>query len=433
MKIKIEKLIYEGWGLGHQENGRPVFVKKAVPDDTLEVNIVKEKKSFDIGQIKSITDPSEKRIKPFCPHFDRCGSCEHQCLSYPDQLAAKADIFRELFERSKIRTEIFPIISGSDPIYYRGNMRYGFVLDDENQIHLAMHDYMTNQPFAITECYLQSKAAIAIALSIVDFINTRIEHKNSFWQLKIRDGKYTGDIMVEIITTGEVLPDKNGFISMLKKNPTVTSAYHTVSPARSLLAAHRHLLFGSPIIHEKIGKFIFQISPDSFFQTNSLGVKNLYDQIKKFANVEMGDTVIDLYCGTGTIGIYLSTLAKKVIGVESVQAAINDAKANAKINKVHNVEFILADATKWLEKQPANEINNTILILDPPRAGLQRELIKKISTLGLKKIVYVSCNPATFARDITIFASYGLKLEKVQPIDMFPQNHHIECIGVISK
>lgn len=288
----------------------------------------------------------------------------------------------------------------------------------------------------IGECSLQSEWSTNFATELSNFINKSIDDSSPFFQLRIREGKFTGDRMVEIITKTGYLPEKQKLIWFLKNFPGIKSAYHTVPTRDNLIDAKRSLLFGSTIIYEKIGKYTFQISPESFFQTNSMGIKTLYDKIKEFANVGIGESVLDLYCGTGTIGLYLSTLAKRMVGVESVQSAVNDANANAKINKIHNAEFICADAVKWLSSYTPPNLPSErggAIILDPPREGLNKEIIERLLTFDFRLLAYVSCNPSTFARDIKEFEKNGLKLKKVQPVDMFPQTQHIECVGVISR
>lgn len=434
MKIKIEKIIFEGAGLGHDGDGRAIFVKKAVPGDEVEVKFTKEKKNFAEGLIQKIITPSLMRVEPPCPYFNECGGCEHQNMSYPDQLKIKGEIFNEVLSRAKIETLCEPIISGSDhPLYYRNSIRFFFITDSKNKISFARHHFENGKGYVKVEsCLLQSETCNTILSNLKEYINKNIEHKSSLWQLKIREGKMTGEFMIEIITSDDSLPDKTGIVETLSAIKGIKSIYHTVAPSKSLINLKRHLIFGSPIILEKIGSYTFQISPESFFQTNSLGIKTLYDLIKKFSEIDINDTVFDLYCGTGTIGIYLSTLAKKVVGVEIVPEAVRDAIDNAKINKIHNIEFVSEGVLHYL-KSNTSSFDNSIIILDPPRAGLDKELINVLSKINFKKIIYVSCNPATFARDIKLFEENGLKLNKVQPVDMFPQTHHIECVGVIGR
>lgn len=442
MKIKIEKLIFGGLGLGRQDDGRTVFVYKSVPKDELEIDLIEDKKSFAKGKITKIIKPSPYRIKPRCPYFDSCGGCEHQNIKYEDQLKFKEEAFKEVLKRQGVETEIEPIIAGSDvEFYYRNSIRFFFVIDDKNQIQFSRHNYLFENGFVeIKKCLLQSETADLILEKLKEYINQNVNDKSSFWQLKIREGKFTGQFLVEIITKDYDLPSQQGIIETLKGIDEIKSIYHTIALGKSLRNLKRRLIFGSPIIYEKIGKYKFQISPESFFQTNSMGVENLYNHIKSYSDIKIGDTLLDLYCGTGTIGIYLSAIAKKVIGVESVREAVSDAKDNAKINNIQNCEFICSDVEKWLAKlptadcQPARPAGGPLtIIVDPPRAGLSKEIIRKLSAVNSQRVIYVSCNPSTFARDIKEFEKYDIFLQKVVPIDMFPQTHHIECVGLLEK
>lgn len=429
--IKIEKLIFEGFGLGHDKDGKPIFVRKAVPEDELDISVIKDKKNYAEAVIKEIVKPSKYRITPKCPKFDECGGCEHQNIPYLDQLKFKEEIFSETLRRQGIKCEIEPIIPGSDePFFYRNSIRFFFVQDKNKNISFARHNFQYNKGYVeVDECFLQSKTCNEILHKLKKFINEEIEDKTLFWQLKIREGKFTNEFMVEIITTGENLSKQQKIIEVLRSITNIKSIYHTIAPGKSLRNLRRKLIYGSPIIHEKIGKNIFEISPESFFQTNSLGVMTLYDKIKEYANIKGGENILDLYCGTGTIGIYLSTLAKSITGVEIVLEAVRDAKDNAKLNHIHNCEFICADASDI--RNLKFEIRNyNVVVLDPPRAGLSKNIIGILVKIK-SRIIYTSCNPATFARDIKLFENFGRKLSKVQPIDMFPQTHHIECVSLI--
>ena len=430
MQLEIEKIIYEGFGLGHLDN-RSLMVRKSVPGDLLKVDIIKEKKSYSLASIREIVRPSAERIVPKCQHFDSCGGCDHQNLTYQNQLKWKGQIFSETLHRSKIDCEILPILAGSEEsFYYRNVMRYFFDRKDNGNLTLSMHhceDFSRLIP--IEKCYLQSEQANMIMDTVLKTLNSVHYNDLQFQQIRLREGKYTGELMVEIFTKSDNLPARDNLVAELKNTGIVKSFYHCISQNNQIGGCQRRLLFGSPIIYEKIGKMTFQISPDSFFQTNSLGVANLYNQIKELAEIQMGDSVLDLFCGTGTIGLYLATLAKSVTGVELVQNAVNDARANAKINKIGNCQFFCVDTDKFLEE---DKHSYDLLIVDPPRSGLTRETIKNIRNREFRRLIYVSCNPATFARDIPLLESnHKLKLKRVQPIDMFPQTHHIECIGIL--
>lgn len=432
MKIKIEKLIYGGFGMGCI-NGKPIFVKKSVPGDVNDITIIKSKKSYAEAIIDNIISPSEQRIVARCKYFKSCGGCDYQCLCYSDQLKYKQEIFQEVLDRAHISITAEPIIAGSDqPFFYRNSIRFFFIHNPDNSISFGRkYDDNSSGLVKIDSCLLQSEESNKILKNLKQYINNNIDDKRFLWQIKIRQGKATNEFMIEIITSSEYLPNKEGIVNCLKKIKGIKSIYHTIAPSKSLINLRRILLFGSAIIFEKIGSFRFQISPESFFQTNSLGIKKLYDTVKKYADVKIGDQILDLFCGTGSIGIYLSALAKEICGVESVESAVRDARDNAKLNKVHNIQFYCSDVLKFLSKTKNKSYD--VIILDPPRAGLNHRIIDKISKLSFKKIIYVSCNPSTFARDINLFKDVGLNLVKVVPVDMFPQTHHIECIGLIIK
>lgn len=429
MQVQIEKLVFGGDGLGRSD-GKPIFVYKSVPGDELEIEITDDKKSYAKGVIKKIIKPSPDRIKPPCKYFDQCGGCDHQNISYQNQLKYKDQILQEVIDRAGIKIKPEKIIASSnEPFYYRNSIRFSFVQGD-NQISFARHNYKNDKELVpVDSCGLQSKISNDILSKLKNYINKNIEHKSSFWQLKIREGKVTGDVMVEIITSSDDLPGEKGIVKVLKTIEGVKSIYHTVATGKSLLNLRRRLIFGSPVIYEKIGSFTFQISPESFFQPNSLGAKTLYDVVKKYSSVKFGDEIVDLYCGTGTIGIYLSTLAKKVTGIDEVTEAIRDAIDNARINKIKNCVFICLSSDNVSTKL----LNNCIVIVDPPRAGLNKKLIDKISKSKFMRLIYVSCNPATFARDLKLFGGRGVAAKKIQAVDMLPQTHHIELVSLLEK
>ena len=254
MKILIEKLIFEGFGLGRDPGGKSIFVRKAVPEDELEVEVVKDKKGFSEAIIKNIIQPSKYRTESICPYFNDCGGCEHQNIGYEDQLKFKGDIFTETLKRQGIDCKIEPIIHGSsEPFYYRNSIRFFFVLDKEKNITFARHNFQYDKGYVfIDKCYLQSETCNEILTQLKNFINQEIQDKSLFWQLKIRDGKFTNEFMIEIITSGEYLPQQKEIVEVLRSITNIKSIYHTVAPGKSLKGLKRRLIYGSPIIHEKI-------------------------------------------------------------------------------------------------------------------------------------------------------------------------------------
>ncbi len=433
MIINVDKIVFPGFGLGRDDNNRPIFVYKAVPGDKVEIDILKDKKSHLYALIKKIIKPSNLRVNAKCPHFDQCGGCQHQNISYQNQLKIKQQTFQELLKEGEIKIKTEEIVAGSNySYYYRNSMRFFFLLEKNKDITFARPDYYKKDLVPIEQCYLQSETSNKILITLKNYINDYVLYKSSFWQIKIREGKLTGEIMIEIVTTSEDLPNKVGIVSVLKSINGVKSIYHTIAFNKSLKNIKRKLIFGSPIIYEKVGKYKFQISPQSFFQTNSYGAKTLYDQIKDYADIKVGESLLDLYCGTGTIGIYLSTMAKKVTGIDVVQKAINDARDNAKLNHIQNCQFICSDLSKITDFN-IKKYDCDCIVINPPRAGLSKKLVKCISKLKFKRLIYASCNPLTFIKDVSEFKNYNINLKKVQSIDNFPQTHHIECIGLLTK
>jgi 23S rRNA (uracil1939-C5)-methyltransferase len=432
-EILIEKLAYEGFGLGHLKNGKTAFVRKSVPGDKLAISPTRIKKNFEEAMIQKIIHPSAERIQSECSHFDICGGCEMQQISYENQLKHKAEILKKMFDHAKVSIDIQPILPGSnEQFFYRNVMRYSFMTDSSAKISLAMHDandYRNLIP--IDKCLLLSERTNQIIDEILQHINKLYYSENPFKQIRFREAKFTNELMVEIFTDTNTLPSKDGITEILKAYPEIKSFYHCeMLSGDNINNVRRKIVYGSPIIYEKIGKYRFQISPDSFFQTNSFGIETLYNKVKQISEISPKDSVLDLFCGTGTIGIYLSNMANKVTGIEINQNAINDARANSRLNSVINTEFICQDADKYLslEKQDFD-----VVVVDPPRTGLTKDTINNISKMNFRSLIYVSCNPATMIRDIKLFRSLGINLTFLQPIDMFPQTHHIECVGLLKK
>ena len=274
MRIEIEKMAFGGSGLGHLDDGRVVFIRKVVPGDTVEANIYEEKKDFAFAVAEKVITPSPMRIDAPCKYFYQCGGCEHQNISYQNQLKIKEDLVRESLQRQKVTTDVEKIIPSSDKeFFYRNSIRYSFLLGQDNNIALTRHQPDDNELVIVDACMLQSETSNLILRKIRDYINKNIEDKSTFWQLKIREGKWTGDIMVEIITSSSHLPNEKGIIAELRSISGIKSIYQTIAPGKSLINLRRRLIFGSPVIFEKIGFYTFQISPESFFQTNSEGVE----------------------------------------------------------------------------------------------------------------------------------------------------------------
>lgn len=374
------------------------------------------------------------QIRPKCKYFGHCGGCDLQDMDYQDQLKMKDQLISDLIIQHGVHIQDREkIIPGSDQqFFYRNSIRFEFCRDEKNHLRIARHNPEDSTKPTITDyCLLQSEFSNKLLSEILALYNDLEYTGRDLWQMKIREGKFTGEFMFEIITQTNILPHKIELIKLLRKFPELKSVYQTIASQKDVYKLSRRLILGRPVIYEKIGKYKFQISPESFFQTNSLGIQTLYDIIKKLADIKVGESLLDLYCGTGSIGIYLSTLAKKVVGVESVATAVRDAQDNARVNHTLNCEFAHAEVEKYLKR--LQNTDSPVIVIDPPRAGLKKNIIAQISKLRCERLVYVSCNPKTFFRDLEIFQKSGLIIEKLQPIDMFPQTRHIEITGLLKK
>ncbi len=440
VRVEIDNLAFGGKGVG-KINGYVLFVEGGLPGDTAEVRLFRTKSNFAEGRIEKMLEPSKYRITPPCEHFDYCGGCKWQNLEYSIQKKYKEDQLKEaLFHIGKIPDPpIEPIIGAHKIYYYRNKMEFSFHAGENGETILGLHRAGRFQDvFQLRKCHLQSENSN----EIVNFVRDRSvqlglppyhikRHGGCLRFLVIREGKFTGESLVNIVTgAGE----HDGILKLGqeigRRFENVVSVSHTVNSLKANVAKgdREIVLYGADHIRELLGEKEFRISANSFFQTNSYQIKRLYDLVVEYAEPDKLDRTIDLYTGTGTIAIYLAGLVKSVEGVESVPESIEDARTNARLNSVTSCNFIAADVEEYLKSAASDETKYDLMILDPPRAGCHPKAIKSILLIRPRKIVYISCNPATLARDIAKLAEGGYHLEKAIPIDLFPHTYHIEAI-----
>lgn len=441
LRIKIDSLAFGGKGVG-KVDGYVVFVEKGLPGDLADVRIYRIKSNFCEGKIENIIEPSPHRVIPPCEHFSYCGGCKWQDLDYPVQTKYKEDQLREaLIHIGNIPDPpVEPIIKAHKIYYYRNKMEFSFHEGADGETLLGLHLAGRFQDvFQLKKCHLQSDSSN----EIVNFVRDRAEemglppyhiknHDGYLRFLVIREGKFTGETLVNIVTgNGDHEKAKKLGQEIGHKFEYVTSVSHTVNALKANIARGEKetILYGADHIKERLGEKEFRISANSFFQTNSFQIKRLYDLVVEFAEPDPLDRAIDLYSGTGTIAIYISGLVRSVVGVESVPESVQDAITNAKINQVSNCEFIVADVENYLRETANNGSTYDLMIIDPPRAGCHPKAVKSILDMRPRKIVYISCNPATLARDISELNAGGYDLDKAKPIDLFPQTYHIESVS----
>ncbi|MCJ7577114.1 MAG: 23S rRNA (uracil(1939)-C(5))-methyltransferase RlmD, partial [candidate division Zixibacteria bacterium] len=415
--------------------------KGGVPGDVVKAQITKKKTNYAEAQVLQIMKESELRTKPICSHFGLCGGCSWQDLKYEEQLKFKTKQVKESLRHIGGFSD-FPIQEalGSEEIfYYRNKMEYAFAPDPNRQLILGLHPKERfDQVFDLKECFLQSGKANRIVDFVRNFAKEKklipydLRQRSGFLRfLAIRESKNTDMTMINLVTNKGEFPFKAEFSSQLFSNfPFVKSIVRNISSklANIAMGEEEELLGGDRIITEKLGRFKFEISSNSFFQTNTRQAEKLYEVVLNMADLQGDESVLDLYCGTGTISIFLSQNAKRVIGVESMEESVKNAQRNAELNGVTNCGFVCGEVKKVLAKLFGDKEIPDLVVVDPPRAGLHKHVVKSLLNIKPRRIIYVSCNLSTLARDLKIFCEEYYKLEKVQPIDMFPHTYHIETV-----
>ncbi len=455
----------EGKAIGRL-NGKVIFVEAVVPGDVVDVLITKNKKDWAQGKAISFKEYSKDRVEPFCMHFGICGGCKWQMLPYQKQLIYKQQEVEENLKRiSKVELpEILPIIGADKTVYYRNKLEFTFsnkryllpheledlLPKDKNEITAERPDFggalgyhvsgIFDKIIDIKECYLMDEVNNLIRNTIRHFA---ITNNLSYYDIKKHTGwlrniiiRYSslGQLMVNLVVGYEDKSSlKNIADHLLQQVPSINTFLYTINAKwnDSIIDLEPQLYYGSGFIVEHLEDFQFKISAKSFFQTNTKQAEKLYNVARSFAQLTGKEIVYDLYCGTGSIGIFLSKGAKKIIGVEVNQQAIEDAKENALHNKITHATFFTGDVTGICNDEFfAVHGRPDVIITDPPRAGMHEKLVRKLLDIAASKIVYVSCNAATQARDIFLL-SEKYKVEKIQPVDMFPHTHHIECVCLL--
>ncbi|MBA3675112.1 MAG: 23S rRNA (uracil(1939)-C(5))-methyltransferase RlmD [Chitinophagaceae bacterium] len=453
--LPITDYASEGKSLGRVE-GKVIFVEGAVPGDVADIFITKNKKDWAEGKAINFTEYSNQRTEPFCIHFGTCGGCKWQMLPYQKQLEYKQQEAEQILKRiGKVDLpQILPIIASDDTIYYRNKLEFTF----SNKRYLTSKEINKAEPIPqenalgyhapgifdkiidIKECWLMDEINNLIRNSIRVYA---VENNLSYYDIKEHKG-FLRNIIIRYCTTGELMinlvfgyDDKTAVKKLLdyllEKISAITTLLYTINPKwnDSIYDLDPQVYFGEGYITEMLGEFKFKISPKSFFQTNTKQAEKLYAAAEEFASLKGNETVYDLYCGTGSIGIFLSKKSKKIIGVDLIEESINDAKQNALLNNIDHAHFFAGDVIDiCTEAFFAEHGKPDVIITDPPRAGMHEKLIIKILEMEAPKIVYVSCNVATQARDINLL-SEKYNVEKIQPLDMFPHTHHIECVALL--
>ena len=460
--VKITDIGVNGEGIG-KVDGYPLFIKDAVIGDTVEAKVMKAKKNYGYARLIKVLSPSPDRVTPRCAIARKCGGCQIQEMSYGRQLAFKEQKVRGNLERiGGFPKELLdrvtePVLGMEEPFGYRNKAQFPFGTDKEGNPVTGFYAGRTHVIIPNTDCALGVSVNREILEIILEFMKKyqissydETTGKGLIRHALIRYGFTTGEIMVCLVVNGEEIPHVDALIDRLAEKPGMTSI--TLSPntrrTNVIMGDSFKVLWGQGYITDQIGGIKYQISPLSFYQVNPVQTEKLYSLALEYTDLKGGETVWDLYCGIGTISLFLAQKAGKVYGVEIIPQAIADARKNAEINGIENAEFFVGKAEevlpRWYQENEGAEAGlrgegsqtracADVIVVDPPRKGCDEALLDTIMKMQPEKVVYVSCDPATLARDLKVLCGKGYELERVRAVDMFPMTVHVETVCLLSN
>lgn len=445
VQVEITDLGESGEGIGRYE-GMTIFVNGGIVGDTVKVKIQTVKKNYAMGKVVKMVKASAVRVEAPCPYFKRCGGCQIMNMDYSKgQLAYKEKVVKDAMERigGFAGIKIETIIGMENPLRYRNKGQYP-VAEGKNGTEIGFFEKASHKVVNIEDCLLQSERHQLINQIIRDFVSEfkikiydEKSHKGLLRHVMIRHSESLGGIMVVLVVNGPELPKESILRDRLLEGvPAIKSLIlnENSSKGNRVLGFKNRVIAGAETIEDTIGKLKFEINPLSFFQVNPSQTEVLYGKALEFADLKGHETVFDIYCGIGTISLFLAERAKKVVGIEVVKESIEDAKANALRNGYNNCEFFVGKAEEVLPKLCEEGYKADVVVVDPPRKGCEPELLQTILDLSPEKIVYVSCKPSTLARDVKILCESGAyEVVMVQPVDQFPMTSHVECVVKLEK
>lgn len=441
-RVSITGMGTKGEGIGKIDNFT-IFIPGAILGEEVEVNIIKVNKNYAVGKLLNIIIASEERVKPICDIYTRCGGCQLQHMSYKEQLNFKRQKVKDaLLRLGGIDVEVEPVLGIKNPYRYRNKVQLPIGKENE-KVSIGFYAPRSHNIIDLKTCLIQDEKADDIIKILREWIkefNVPIynekEHKGNLRHIMVRTAFKTGEVMVVLVTKDKNLPHKEELINKLIENlQGVVSIIQNINSQKTnvVLGKESIVLWGKDKIIDYIGNFKFAITPLSFFQVNPIQTEVLYNKALEYAGLKGNEVVFDAYCGTGTISLFLSQRAKKVYGVEIVAEAIESAKLNAKENNVDNVDFIVGESEKVIPELTEKGIKADVVVVDPPRKGCEKSLLEAMANMSPEKIVYVSCDPATLARDLCVLEKLGYKTIRVQPVDMFSNTYHVENVVLLEK
>ena len=439
--LTIDNYSSEGDGIARLD-GMAVFVKGALRGERCRVKLLKVGKTAAWGRVEQVVTPSPARIKPDCPHFPKCGGCALRHMSYAEELEFKRQRVEDALRRIGGLDLSVDVIHGAEaPECYRNKAQFP-VSDRSGKLSIGFFRARSHDVIDVERCLLQRPEADAAARAVKGWMERfkvpaydELTHKGLVRHVYVRTNR-NGESLVCLICNGTKLPHLNALIDALQEAvPGMVGLVLSINREKTnvILGKEYQTLWGQDFLYDTLCGLTFKLSVPSFFQVNPMQTEVLYRKAAEFAGLAGDETVVDLYCGTGTISLVLAGQARQVIGAEIVPSAIEDARENAARNGLANTEFICADAKEAAAELVRRGIKPDVISVDPPRKGMAEEVIGHIVSMEPKKIVYVSCDPATLARDLSRFAALGYQAEKAEAVDMFPRTHHVETVVLLSK
>ncbi len=433
---------FEGEGIAKIDNFT-IFVQGAIKGEKIKILILKVLVSHAYAKIVEIIEKSPYRVEADCSTYKRCGGCNLRHIDYEETLNIKQNIVQNLvnktLENSK-EIKVNKTLGMGNPYNYRNKAQYPIGLNRKKEPVIGVFAERTHEVIQMKNCLIQDTTAEKIAFLVYKFIKENAisvydeeTKKGLFRHIVIKVGIRTHEIMCIFVINGKKIPKENELVEMLVKTYNVKTIIKNINTKNTnvILSHDNIVIHGDGCIYDILGDYTFKISPLSFYQINPVQAEALYNIALEMAELKKDDTLFDLYCGIGTIGIFASKYVKKVYGIEIVEQAIRDAEENAKMNEINNIEFLSGDTPKVLSKLlEEKQVYPDVVVVDPPRKGIDEDTISSILAVKPRKVIYISCNPATMVRDIKLLQeSYNIK--QIQPVDMFPFTSHIECITVL--